>query len=135
MRILTLTYLFAFALVTLQDVHAQESHVASKGVLDLREYNFKSDGPLELYGEYEFYWNHMLNPAIEGDTAEMMYVQVPGSWFHLRKEHPEIERYGFATYRLLILLPDNVDEIALKIEDVFSASGYFINGIAFDYLG
>ena len=135
MRILTLTYLFAFALVTLPDVHAQESHVASKGVLDLREYNFKSEGPLELYGEYEFYWNHMLNPAIEGDTAEMMYVQVPGSWFHLRKEHPEIERYGFATYRLLIMLPDNVDEIALKIEDVFSASGYFINGIAFDYLG
>ena len=135
MRILTLTYLFAFALVTLSNVHARESHVAKRGVLDLRDYNFKAEGPLELYGEYEFYWNHMLNPAIEGDTAEMIYVTVPGSWFNLKKEHPEIERFGFATYRLVILLPDPVDEIALKIEDVFSASGYFLNGKAIDYLG
>jgi len=103
--------------------------------MDLRNYNFKADGPVELRGEYEFYWNQMLNPAIEGDTGEMIYTTVPDSWFKLRKEYPEIERYGFATYRLMVLLPDKVDEVTFKIEDVYSASGYFINGTAIDYLG
>ncbi len=135
MRIPTLTYLFAFALVTLSNLHAQESLEAVKGVIDLRGYNFKTEGPVELAGEYEFYWNQILNPAIEGDTGEMTYVKVPGSWFRLRNEYPEIERYGFATYRLLLLLPEKVDELTFKIEDVFSASGYFLNGKAIDYLG
>jgi len=103
--------------------------------MDLRNYNFKADGPVKLRGEYEFYWNQMLNPAIEGDTGEMIYTTVPDSWFKLRKEYPEIERYGFATYRLMVLLPDKVDEVTFKIEDVYSASGYFINGTAIDYLG
>ncbi len=135
MRISTLTYLFAFALVTLSNLYAQESVKAVKGVIDLREYNFKTEGPIVLKGEYEFYWNQMLNPAIEGDSGEMIDITVPGSWYRLRKEYPEIERYGFATYRIILLLPDKVDEVALKVEDVFSASVYYINGKAIDYLG
>ena len=65
----------------------------------------------------------------------MTYIEVPGSWYQLKKTHPEIERYGFATYRVVILLPPRVDDIALEIKDVFSASGYFLNGKAIDYLG
>ena len=135
MRIQFRTYLFALALSTLSSLHAQQLPLAVRGVMDLRNYNFKADGPVELRGEYEFYWNQMLNPAIEGDTGEMIYTTVPDSWFKLRKEYPEIERYGFATYRLILLLPDKVDEVTFKIEDVYSASGYFINGTAIDYLG
>ena len=135
MRIQFRTYLFALALSTLSSLHAQQLPLAVRGVMDLRNYNFKADGPVELRGEYEFYWNQMLNPAIEGDTGEMIYTTVPDSWFKLRKEYPEIERYGFATYRLMVLLPDKVDEVTFKIEDVYSASGYFINGTAIDYLG
>ncbi|MEN8202133.1 MAG: sensor histidine kinase [Bacteroidota bacterium] len=135
MRIRFRTYLFALALSTLSSLHAQQLPLAVKGVVNLTNYNFKADGPVELRGEYEFYWNQMLNPAIEGDTGEMVYAAVPGSWYSLRKEHPEIERYGFATYRLILLLPEKVDEITFRIEDVFSSSGYFLNGTAIDYLG
>ena len=53
----------------------------------------------------------------------------------LKKEFPEIERYGFATYRLLILLPDGVNRLSFKAENIFSASGFFLNGKAIDYLG
>jgi len=109
--------------------------MAVKGVINLTNYNFKADGPIDLIGEYEFYWNQMLNPAIEGDTGEMIYATVPNSWYGLRKEYPEIKRYGFATYRLILHLPDKVDEIAFRIEDVYSSSGYFLNGTAIDYLG
>jgi len=135
MRIQYRTYLFALALSTLSSLHAQQLPMAVKGRIDLSNYNFKADGPVELRGEYEFYWNQMLNPAIEGDTGEMIYSTVPSSWYELRNDYPEIERYGFATYRLMLRLPEKVDEITFGIEDVYSASGYFLNGTAIDYLG
>ncbi len=47
---------------------------------------------------------------------------------------PEIQRYGFATYRLLILLPEGVKTL-FEVENIFSASGFFLNGKAIDYLG
>ena len=109
--------------------------MVKKGVLDLRDYDFLTRGPVELKGEFEFYWNQMLNPADEGESGEMFYTKVPGTWTKLRREHPEVTRYGFATYRVVILLPEKMDEIALKVKDVFSASGYFLNGKAIDYLG
>ncbi|MEA3462151.1 MAG: hypothetical protein U9R49_09750, partial [Bacteroidota bacterium] len=112
MRIQTVTYLFIFTVCTLSGLRAQHEPQVNKGVLDLREYDFNSNGPVEVKGEYEFYWNQMLNPAVQKDSGEMMYVKVPGSWTNLRKEHPEVTRYGFATYRLRILLPERVDELA-----------------------
>lgn len=135
MRIRARTYLFAFAMCMLSSLSARDSPVAVKGVIDLRNYNFKSEGPLELRGEFEFYWNQMLNPSIDGDSGEMIYVEVPGSWYRLRKTNPEIKRYGFATYRLVLLLPERMDNIAFKVKDVYSASSYFLNGKAIDYLG
>jgi len=135
MRVQTVTYLFVLAICTLTNLHAQEAPMVEKGILDLRGYDFITYGPLEVKGEYEFYWNQMLNPAVEGDSGEMIYVKVPGTWTHLSNEHPEVTRYGFATYRLVILLPERIDELAFRISDVFSASGYFMNGKAIDYLG
>ena len=135
MRIQTVIYLFVLAVCTLSKLDAQEVPLVQKGVLDLREYDFLSSGPVELNGEYEFYWNQMLSPSLKGDSGEMIYVQVPGTWTQLRNEHPEVTRFGFATYRLIILLPEKVDELAFRIEDVYSASGYFLNGKAIDYLG
>jgi len=132
----SLKYVFGFLLITLTNVNASDvAPQAVAGVLDLREYNFIADGPVVLEGELEFYWDQMLNPALENDTGLANYINVPGSWYRLRNEHPEIERFGFATYRLLILLPEGVDELSFRVENVFSASGFFLNGKAIDYLG
>ncbi|HER07699.1 MAG TPA: GHKL domain-containing protein [Bacteroides sp.] len=135
MRTGTLTYLLFLVFYFMQDSCAQNPPVAVRGEMDLRGYNFMSDGPVELRGEFEFYWDRMLNPAVEGDSGEMIYVSVPGTWNRLRKEHPEVTRYGFATYRLIIRLPENVDAVAFRIDEVYSASAYFLNGKAFKYLG
>lgn len=130
----TLTYLLLLSL-PLTALAAEDDPVAVRGVMDLREYDLAAEGPVELRGAFEFYWDRMLNPALERDTGEMIYVEVPGSWNSLQKEHPEITNYGFATYRLTILLPERVNELAFKIEDVYSASSYFLNGKALDFLG
>jgi signal transduction histidine kinase len=135
MRIRTATYVFLFTVCTVLSLQAQGDPLVRKGVLDLREYDFNKDGPLELKGEFEFYWNQMLNPTVDGEPGEMIYAEVPGSWTRLIKTNPEVTRYGFATYRVLIKLPEHMDEVAFRIKDVFSASGYFLNGKAIDYLG
>jgi signal transduction histidine kinase len=136
MHIRALIYVFGFLFVTLLNLKAKdEAPMAIRGVLDLREYNFKADGPVHLDGEFEFYWDQMLNPAIENDTGIVNYIEVPGSWSRLKAELPEIQRYGFATYRLVILLPQGVNELSFKVKGLFSASGFFLNGKAIDYLG
>jgi signal transduction histidine kinase len=136
MRNRTLIFVAWFLLFTLSNLPGREpAPTAVKGVIDLRNYSFKKQGPVELTGEFEFYWNQMLNPADESDSLIMSYIRVPGSWYKLRKEQPEVTRYGFATYRLVMLLPEGVDELSFRIEDVYSASGYFLNGKAIEYLG
>lgn len=59
MRIQILTYLFVLSVCILPDLHAQEKPVVEKGVLDLRDYDFLAEGPIELRGEFEFYWNQI----------------------------------------------------------------------------
>ena len=135
MRIQTVTYLFVIASFSLSKLCAQQTPVAVEGVLDLREYDFNAHGLLEIRGEYEFYWNQMLNPADDKISGEMIYMDVPGSWLNLKDEYPQLSRHGFATYRLKILLPAGMTDISLKVMDVYSASGYFLNGKAIDYLG
>ena len=136
MYIRTLKYIFGLLLMAHTSLFAMDTvPVAVGGVLDLRQYNFKSEGPLVLEGEFEFYWNQMLNPATGKDTGLVNYIHVPGSWHHLKESLPEIERYGFATYKLLILLPEGVNRLSFKAESIFSASGFFLNGKAIDYLG
>lgn len=135
MRIQTVTYLFVIAFLSLSELYSQQVPVAVRGVIDLTEYDFNAHGPLELRGEYEFYWNQMLNPADENIRGEMIYMQVPGSWYKYKDKYPQLTRHGFATYRLKILLPAGLTDLALKADDVYSASGFFLNGKAIDYLG
>ena len=136
MYIRSLIFVLGFVFMSLPGLSAREDvPVAVKGVIDLRAYDFRADGPIDLDGEYEFYWNQMLNPALESDTGVLNYIAVPGSWTRLKRELPEIERFGFATYRLVILLPQGVNGLSFKVENVFSASGFLLNGKAIDYLG
>ena len=135
MRFRTLTYAAALFCALLPRVWATDHPEAAEGILDLTSYDFRTLGPVELKGEFEFYWSQILDPAQESFQGEKVYLEVPGSWNKLRKEHPEVTRFGFATYRLVLLLPEDMDELAFRIEDVFSASGIFLNGKAVDYLG
>ena len=83
MRIRSLKYITGLLFLLNSSLFAREtSPLAVRGVLDLRQYNFKSEGPIDLSGEFEFYWNQMLNPAMGNDTGVVNYIHVPGSWHH-----------------------------------------------------
>ena len=116
---------------------------AVKGVLDLRDWDFEpstgsgTDGIVNLDGEWEFYWKEF--PV--GDTLELPedkrdYLEVPRSWngkVITRKtskgeniEEP-LEGEGYATYRLKVLLKEEMD-LGIKLPRQGTSYILFING-------
>lgn len=85
---------------------------ASEGVLDLRNWDFRSRGTVVLNGEWEFYWNKLYEPSwfAEHGTGRT-FASVPHVW---RPGNPAApNREGAATYRLTVLL-DREGAKALK---------------------
>ena len=66
--------------------------LAEKGVLDLRNWDFKVDGMIKLNGAWEFYDNELLLPENFQSDAEknLRYEQLPGIF----------GQQGYCTYRL-----------------------------------
>lgn len=106
---------------------AAEKPKAVAGTLDLTGYDFKVQGPLKLDGEWLFYWEEFIDPLDEQITGGIP-VEVPSAWRQLRDRVPEIDEKGFGSYALRILLPGQDNRLALRSTEVFSNSGYYVNG-------
>ena len=50
--------------------------------MDLREWNSQADKSIELNGQWEFYWEELLEPhELESQRRQdKKYINVPGSW-------------------------------------------------------
>ncbi|MBU3114367.1 7TM-DISM domain-containing protein [Clostridium lacusfryxellense] len=121
--ILLLLTLIAFILIikaSSEVSHTQkEVPLATKGVLDLRDWDFKVDGIIKLNGGWEFYNNELLLPeelksvpvvSARNDQAPV-YDHIPGIF----------GQQGYCTYRLKLLM-DNKDELySVKIDFIQNA--------------
>lgn len=104
---------------------------ASKGIMDLRTLSSDQDFIVNLNGEWEFYWNKMLRPNDfqKSNCIPDCYGKVPSYWTDYRKLSVKTERYGYATYRLTLLLPvgfQNALGVDLPVFD--SSYDIYING-------
>jgi signal transduction histidine kinase len=103
-----------------------QSPVAVKGVLDLSKTEKKDKFVVTLNGEWEFYWNRMLYPndfkSGEKPVPEVFGI-VPSYWTNYSGKNGEkFGKYGFATYRLLIILPEKVSKRLAFDMPVFDSS-------------
>lgn len=93
---------------------------AGKGVLDLSGWDFAQDGPVQLNGEWEFYWNQLLtwddfNENRLGSKSKS-YLNVPDVWNHYSINGQKPGGMGFGTYRLRVLINDGQEKnLGLKI--------------------
>ena len=104
--------------------------VAEKGIIDLRKFNSSEDFMVNLNGEWEFYWNKMLHPRdFENYTIKPSYYgKVPSYWTDYSKEVPA-EKFGYATYRLTVLLPQGLDKsLGIDLPVFDSSYDIYING-------
>ncbi len=105
--------------------------LAVKGVLDLTNWDFEREGPVNLNGEYEFYWNQLLNPQdfIQNrSSSKTEMIAVPGPWNDYDYRGKAIPGDGYATYRLTVLLSGNDSALAVKLLEMGTSFNLFING-------
>ncbi len=111
---------------------------ATNGVLDLRNYDHRSNKSITLDGDWEFYPNYWIyensdaannenHNIATNDSSNKMLITVPGSWnnqFETSKHE-----FGYGSYRLLLQVdPDRELNYSLNIPSVRSSSKLFVNG-------
>ena len=115
---LIFTVIFIFFLLSSCTEHT--ALTAQNGIVDLRNWNFNSQGTVELNGQWLFYPECFVPPESlsrensKTDLPEPIPVQVPSSWG---------KDYKYGTYFLTLLLPENLPSrhISLKIRSIISS--------------
>lgn len=99
--------------------------VAINGTIDLRQQSLSAGIPLN--GEWEFHWKAFLDPSLTHHQRGKM-VDFPFRWTDEQKDGTKHPSFGYATYRVRVLLPPNSDSLSMKIPDTYSAYKLYING-------
>ncbi|TGM46733.1 response regulator [Leptospira biflexa] len=124
--------ILVFALLFSQSCHLDVSPtlLAKDGVLDVRMANLSED-TVNLIGKWEFYWNEFLDPKQISPT-NISYLSVGVPWFSQANEDGvDYPSFGYASYRLTILLPPKAEEretYALLVPVLHSAYKIYANG-------
>jgi len=113
-RIATFLVVWLFAL----SAFSQTVPSAKKGFLNIIEYDF-SKKPLQLNGEWEFYWSELRD--IETLSVKPSYITFPHHWVGK-------DAQGYATYRLKILTGENASPLALQVPQLYCAYSLWVNG-------
>jgi len=106
--------------------------VIKNGLLDLRGETITEKYLIKLNGEWEFYWKKMLRPYNFDETfapAPDAIARVPSYWTDLNYYGKKLEGQGYATYRLVILLPSGPKpNLGLDVKVMDSAYDLYVNG-------
>ena len=125
-RIVTLLLLLTVFLCGCSTQYSQFPSRAQSGLLDLEQYQL-TDRIVPLDGEWEFYWNQLLEPAkiSQGELSAM--VTFPSSWNKYQLDGEKVSGFGYATYRLRFQTTQEAI-LALKIPKVRTAYTLWMNG-------
>ena len=100
--------LFLFILIYALDNSAYGSEPSAvKGVIDLRK-TANDNFTVKLSGEWEFYWKKLLKPddfRSGNNIKPDLFGTVPSYWTSYSVKSVKTTSMGFATYRLIMLLP------------------------------
>ncbi|EMO27507.1 glycosyl hydrolase family 2, sugar binding domain protein [Leptospira interrogans serovar Bataviae str. HAI135] len=91
---------------------------AYQGKIDLRGIQ---DSDTKLNGEWEFSW---LQESEKNHSVE--FIGVPGSWTNESKSNQAYPKFGYATYRLKVFLPEIWKKKILSVSLGAIASAYRI---------
>jgi signal transduction histidine kinase len=97
---------------------------AIKGILDLREIKDTDHFIIKLNGEWEFYWKKMLRPYdfATWNHKPDYYGNVPSYWTDYPPELVKTDKFGYATYRLTVLLPKGFKKMLAIDLPIFDSS-------------
>ncbi len=104
-----------------------------KGVLDLREIQQGDEFTVRMNGEWEFYFGTFI-PGTPGDICDTLipdcYGTVPGYWSDYTVDGRKLPRFGYGTYRALIVLPRGYrDRMGFEMPVFDTSYEISINGV------
>ena len=97
---------------------------AKQGALDLSNWDFDKDSIVTLDGEWEFYWNQLLDPddfSLGNQHKRTGYIALPGGWNNFILNGKKLPGVGYATFRLIMRQQDDGIIKSLQIGNPFSA--------------
>lgn len=101
--------------------------VAHRGVMDLRSWDFAAAGPVELGGQWEFYWERFLIFDDFKTRLEPSYVRSGKVWNDTVINGRKMPGTGYATYRLKVMTSGELTRMGLRSPDASSACRVYIN--------
>jgi signal transduction histidine kinase len=128
LRLITLICFFSSCFI---NESSGQSPVAEKGILDISNYNPNDDFIIKLNGNWEFYWKKILRPHDfqTGNPKPDYFGKVPSYWTDYPQDEVETSKLGFATYRLTVLLPPDMNKpLAIDLPVFDSSYDIYING-------
>lgn len=104
--------------------------VAVDGVLDLRDWDFRTRRSLRLVGTWEFWPGVLASPdqIAAGSLPPPALLAVPGVWPRQQVDGKPLPPEGTGTYRLRVLLPDDAPALALRQYQRFIAWEVLVDG-------
>jgi serine phosphatase RsbU (regulator of sigma subunit) len=106
----------------------QDKETATQGFIDISSSSTKKINPVNLNGEWEFYWMKLLEPTdfiIENQNPS--YIKVPGTWENKNFGSVKSTKYGYGTYRLKIRTNPDDSIFGIKLRQINSAYKIWIN--------
>jgi two-component system sensor histidine kinase ChiS len=101
----------------------------NNGVIDLRNWDFKDNGPVSLKGNWEFYWNELVTPSnLLWRTTKPDYIEAPTPWNYYQ-DGKKYTGSGFATYRIKVLLDGRPEQLGVYLPDQESAYNLYIQNV------
>lgn len=128
-----LSLFLLFAVFLLPVTKGVNEFVANNGTLELGVTNALKHNSIKLSGNWEFYWNQLLEPNDFKDnstTLKPLYIKVPKSWSSVKVNGQKLPSTGYATYRLVVHKNADTEKTiyGLKLSTVFSSYNLWING-------
>jgi two-component system, sensor histidine kinase len=125
MRVKTIIHIILFVLGASAVSASAAYPVAKNGILDLRNHSFS--GKVALNGEWQFFWKQLIYPQ-QLSINQPQIVDFPFRWDGFELNGQKLPAFGYATYKLTVLLPNDTQPRRIAIPDVYSAYRLFING-------
>lgn len=107
-----------------------EPPVIRSGELNLRGFNFTEQNLIVLEGEWEFYWEQLIDPKafLSGEKHSLgLYCEIPSFWTEKEIGGKRFPAFGYATYHLKVEIDETVPLLGISIKNVYSAYALYLN--------
>ena len=97
----------------------------------MTNWDLEEDGVIRLDGEWEFYWEQLLEPVdfTNGPSPKMTgFINVPSVWNKYKVNKAKLGGDGYTTYRLIININDSYANYGLKIPYQYQCYQLWLNG-------